>query len=241
MCDMWLIHMCDMTHSHLTWIIQVLNNSHLLTQTMHRGSIYMCHAIFARDMWLVIFTRHICMWLAIFTCYFWYLHVTYDKRYLHVTFARDMQFHSNDFGYLHVTSDKKDLFVTFDMCTWHVRYLYVTGEMQYLHVTWSIHVLSNRHPFHPTRQPSPFSPNRTTAGVFICDVTHSYVSCLILELRKKPPPLHPTIAAGAFIRDRTHSQLTWIIHTCDVTYSYMRHDLSICVTWLIRISWEAIK
>jgi len=103
-CVTWLIHMCDITHSQLTWTIQGLNNFHLLTQTMYTRSIYMCHAICARDMWLVIFTCHICTWLAIFTCHFWYLHVTCDKRYLHVRFPCDLR-------YFHVT---------LDICTWHL-------------------------------------------------------------------------------------------------------------------------
>jgi len=39
------------------------------------------------------------------------------------------------------------------------------------------------------------------------------------------------------------SKLTWLIHMCDVTYSYIWRDSFICVTWLIhlRIRWEEIN
>jgi len=29
--------------------------------------------------------------------------------------------------------------------------------------------------------------------------------------------------------------VTWLIHTCDMTHSYVWHDSSICVTWLIHM------
>jgi len=32
--------------------------------------------------------------------------------------------------------------------------------------------------------------------------------------------------------------VTWLIHMCDMTHSYVWHDSFICVTWLIHMKWR---
>ena len=59
----------------------------------------------------------------------------------------------------------------------------------------------------------------------MCDMTPSYV-------------WHDSfICVTWFIHmcDKTHSYVTWLIHMCDTTHSYVWHNSFIYVTWLIRI------
>ena len=38
-----------------------------------------------------------------------------------------------------------------------------------------------------------------------------------------------------YLIDAYDSCVTWIIHVCDLTHSFVWHDLFICVTWLIHV------
>jgi len=171
-----------------------------------------------------------------------YVHVTCDSWYLHVTFARDSR-------YLHVTFDICTWHVTNDIYMWdfHVTcdifmWLWIFArdiwqaificDFWYLHVTYAIFICDIWNAiftcdliYSCSKQLSPVSPNLTTAGAFICDVTHSYVSCLILVLR------HPHLCTQRLQRERSYVswpirnshesfiRVTWLIHTSHLTWS----------------------
>ena len=77
----------------------------------------------------------------------------------------------------------------------------------------------------------------------MCDMTRSYVwrdsfihvPCLIQGYDMDHLyGWHSCVRHDSFIRD-SFICVTWLIHMCHVTYSYVWHDSFICVTWLIHM------
>jgi len=66
-------------------------------------------------------------------------------------------------------------------------------------------------------------------------VWHSYVTWLI-HMRQEAITHYMTLSVVTWLVHTWHDSfmcVTWLIHMCDMTHSYVWHDSFICVTWLI--------
>ena len=68
---------------------------------------------------------------------------------------------------------------------------------------------------------------------FVCDKTKSYLCAT--RLNHICDMSHLQFMCGVTHSYNSFVFVTWLIHTCDRTHSYARHDWFACVTWLIHM------
>ena len=72
------------------------------------------------------------------------------------------------------------------------------------------------------------------------DMTYSFVwhkslICVTWLIHNVTWPIHTCDMTHPYMWPDSLTHATWLIHVCDMTCSYMRRDSFICVTWLIHV------
>jgi len=228
LCVVWLIHMCDVTHSDV-WCDSFICVTWL---------IHMCGV------------THSYVWLDSFAYVTWLMHM-YDASRQLSKYVYDLRCVSRD-GYLFVTwlirmCAESQVYAwcdSFICVTWPIHIHDVTRlcatwltHMNDVTLTWLLSICDMSHSY-----VCRVSCICVMGLIHTCDVTHSYVWCdsfiCVMWLRSFPNVciISDLCLTWLFsICDMAHSYECRDSHMCDVTHSDVWRDSSIFVTWLIHM------
>jgi len=189
------------------------------------GGESMCHS------WMSARVTHECVipWMSHSRIHVWISHVTFmDQGICGMThsynwlwtdsFIRDTCPHN---WFIHVNSTHRHIRVTRRIHTCDMTHLYMWHDAS-INVTWQIHaceICTSAHTDIHTRTHT-YMNTDIHKHIYTHIYAHRYTQTHIrthVHTRTQPLPY----GLLTFIR------LTWLIHTCDITYSYMSHDVFI--------------
>jgi len=212
----WLIHMCDMTHSYMwhdsficvAWLIHICDMTHS----------FEWHDSF------------ICMTFVVFVYIFVHIYVWVMSHLLTI----------------HVTHMNESC-QTYGWVMSHIWMSHVKHMDESCHTyEW---VMSNIWMSHVTlMNQSCHTHGWVMSHILTIHVTNMNQSChtygwVMSLIRVSHVPTHFATQGQTNVWNISFTRVTWLIHTCDMTYSHVWHDSFTRVTWLIHMcdSWICVK
>jgi len=223
----WLIQMCDMTHLYVwddaysyvwhdsfiwaTWLLHMCD----MTPSYGRHDSFICVT------WLV----HLCAMTHSYVCHDSFM--WFDELIFHHSFmcSYERRIHMCAMTHSYVCHDSF-------MCSYHHMKETTSTWRSHGMSTWRSHGTHMKESWHTydAREPSVRSHGTHMCSYhdsFMCSSNHQDSTSSYEHMKEwwnMSSSNHST-----FIR------VTWLIHMCDMTHSYVCHDSFICVTWLIHM------